>query len=1025
MLRRPGFALQRALRPQSSHGLAPGGVGRFAGGRGEARAPLAGWTVGATVDGGFEVEAVRRYVERGQTAYMLRHRASGTRALHVDAADTNNTVMVAFRTLPRSSDGVPHVLEHVALCGSRRFPVRDPFFHMLNRSLNSYMNAYTASDHTAYPFSTEHAHDRDNLLRVYLDAAFHPLLRRVDFLQEGWRFEPSLSSLPSSNSSSSTTNSTAASPSKLEYHGVVFNEMKGAMSDVHSLAAQWTAEELYPRSVYAVNSGGDPESIPSLTYAKLRSFHRTHYHPANALLYTYGDLPPGPVLQRYAEDVIAAAGKVEDAPSVPMVPLPKRFARTRRAVRGFQADPRADPARPCRFSMSWATADVTDAMEMAALGLLSHLLVEGPNAPLYKLLEEDFGLDLAGSGLDSYGRVATFSVGLSGVRNCDLPRLEARVMALLADVVRDGFEKERVDALLHQYELSLSVVTPAIGRSLGSSAVAAWIHGADPLEHLDVDSHLAALRAALDKDAAGFFRNLMERHLLRNNHRLTLRMVPDADVAARAAAAERARARAASGRMSPAALAAVERDVAELRRTQEQPQDPSCLPTVLVSDIPLHPPGAVPLDEIGVAGCPSHTAAFMQRDTQGVVHVKAWIPLPRDLTADELAVLPHMATCWSGLGAGGRDFREQAQRMDQTIGELRLSPRVAAHPTDPARFAPFLALGTHFLRRRGDAAAALIADVWNAPDFDDTARIQTLLQMELAGFQDEIVQAGHTYAMRRASARVSPALAMMDDWFGLGQQSVLERLLRDIDSAPSLFRSLLAKLRRQPVRFCVVADHADAWGAGLSSLLGAIDAAPLAGGEAAREPHFWTVADAQTPLPAADAPAARVPIAAAVHYHARCLPGVPYQNADLAPLQVAATLVGVDYLHPRVREQGGAYGSGCEASANAITYYSYRDPQQTATQDVFRGAGAWLQDGAVNDAAVNKALVRLFSDVGKPRAPSTQADAEFDLGMTLDVRVEHRRRLLAVTPRDVLRVAGTYLRGDLPASAVVLEGNGK
>ena len=239
---------------------------------------------------GFSLKQIIPLTELNATLYRLEHAATGARYLHLAAADDNNLFAVGFRTPPRDSTGAPHILEHTVLCGSRRYPVRDPFFSMLKRSLSTFMNAMTADDWTLYPFSSQNRTDFYNLMGVYLDATFFPLLRELDFRQEGHRLEFTQADDPSS---------------PLVVKGVVYNEMKGHMSDPHSLLGSRLHEALYPTAPYRFNAGGEPAHIPDLTWEELRAFHAECYHPSNAYFFSYGDLPLEPHLEMVAEQAMA------------------------------------------------------------------------------------------------------------------------------------------------------------------------------------------------------------------------------------------------------------------------------------------------------------------------------------------------------------------------------------------------------------------------------------------------------------------------------------------------------------------------------------------------------------------------------------------------------------------------------------------------------------------------------------------------------------------------------------------------
>uniref|UniRef100_A0A669C1Z3 Pitrilysin metalloproteinase 1 n=1 Tax=Oreochromis niloticus TaxID=8128 RepID=A0A669C1Z3_ORENI len=376
---------------------------------------------------GFTVKEVVAVPDLFLTAVKLTHDKTGAQYLHAARDDSNNLFSVQFRTTPMDSTGVPHILEHTVLCGSEKYPCRDPFFKMLNRSLSTFMNAFTASDYTMYPFSTQNGKDFQNLLSVYLDAVFFPCLREQDFWQEGWRLE---------NEDPTDPNS------PLVFKGVVFNEMKGAFSDNERLYAQHLQNKLYPNHTYSVVSGGEPLAIPDLTWEQLKQFHATHYHPSNARFFTYGDLPLEPHLKQIQEEALSKFDRINPKTEVPSQP---RWTSPKEDHVTCSPDPLApDPNKQNTVCVSYLLGDITDAFEGLTLSLLSSLMISGPNSPFYKsLIEPKLGTDFSSVvGYDGSTKEASFSIGLQGVDEEDIERVK-QIISQTIDKIIDRFKKCR------------------------------------------------------------------------------------------------------------------------------------------------------------------------------------------------------------------------------------------------------------------------------------------------------------------------------------------------------------------------------------------------------------------------------------------------------------------------------------------------------------------------------------------------------------------------------------------------------
>ncbi|KAG5265276.1 hypothetical protein AALO_G00240460 [Alosa alosa] len=391
---------------------------------------------------GFTITEVTAVPDLFLTAVKLTHDSTGAQYLHAARDDKNNLfrVLSSSGRRPMDSTGVPHILEHTVLCGSERFPCRDPFFKMLNRSLSTFMNAFTASDYTMYPFSTQNAKDFQNLLSVYLDAVFFPCLRELDFWQEGWRLENEDPQDPSS---------------PLVFKGVVFNEMKGAFSDNERLYAQHLQNKLLPDHTYAVVSGGEPLAIPDLTWTQLREFHRTHYHPSNARFFTYGDLPLEQHLKQIHQEALVRFQRTQPDTAVPTQQL---WTSPREDHVTCKPDAMApDPTKQNTLCVSYLLGDITEVFEGFVLSLLSSLMISGPNSPFYRaLIEPKIGSDFSSVvGYDGSTRQASFSIGLQGMSEADNERVKRIINDTIDDIIVKGFEEERIEALLHKIEIQM------------------------------------------------------------------------------------------------------------------------------------------------------------------------------------------------------------------------------------------------------------------------------------------------------------------------------------------------------------------------------------------------------------------------------------------------------------------------------------------------------------------------------------------------------------------------------------------
>ncbi|TLM62292.1 MAG: peptidase M16 [Deltaproteobacteria bacterium] len=934
--------------------------------------------------------------ELNATLVRARHVRTDARLVHLACADPNNVFAVAFRTPPADSTGVAHILEHTVLCGSERYPVRDPFFAMLKRSLNTFMNAMTASDWTCYPVASMNRKDFYNLMGIYLDAVFFPLLREQDFRQEGHRLEFAAPLDP-------------ATPVQIK--GVVFNEMKGAMADPSSLLGRRMNRALFPTSCYGHNSGGEPQEIPDLTWEQLRTFHARHYHPGNSWFYTYGDLP----LAGHLEKIDALAlSRFEPYPADTAIPPEKRFAGPMRSEATFPLGGEDDPSGRSMVQLGWLTCPIENTFERAALGILAGLLLGDPAAPLYRaLLESHLGQNLSpGTGYHDDYRDTVFAVGLQGTDPEQVDTVERLVLETLERIAGEGFPAERVEAALHQYEFSSREVSGdqyPYGLSLLMRFLGPWLHADDPVGALQLEHTLAELRrAAADP---GFFPALIRRHLLGNPHRVTLLLRPDREHAAREQQEIDRRIGQALEALGEAGRNGLVAAAAELQRSQEAPDDTACLPTLALADIdPTEP--TVPFDATEVAGV--RTLWFTQ-PTNGITYLSLQFDtgsLPRELRP----WLPLFCALLPQIGAAGQDYLTIARRITAVTGGIRLGSNLLEDPHDLDAARAVVDLRAKALDSRQEPLCVLLADLLTAPDFSDLERLRTVIGQVRVTMENSIPGSGHSYAARAAAAALTPAARQRDEWSGMSQIRLIQQAAAgdaaSLADAAAKFRAIAAQLLTAGRVTAAVTAESGAL-AGMAAPLAALLAA-LPGGDAGaaigEEPPLASRAVAWN---------ANVPLA----YVARVFRTVPYNHPDTAPLMVLAKLLRANFLHREIREKGGAYGglAGYNADGGLLSLLSYRDPHLLRTLEVYRQGVEWACRGDFSEEMIREAILATFGELDRPLSPGGRGHREFlcqQQGLSIALRQRLRDGILAVGGHSLAEVARRYLLERFSESAV-------
>ena len=926
-----------------------------------------------------------------------RHVATGARHLHLAADDPHNAFMVTFLTVPQDSTGVAHILEHTALCGSRRYPVRDPFFMMIRRSLNTFMNAFTSSDWTAYPFASQNKKDFNNLLDVYLDAAFFPLLDERDFAQEGHRLEFARPDDPNS---------------ELLFKGVVFNEMKGALSSPVQRLGQELQRRLFPTTTYHHNSGGDPEAIPTLTHERLKAFHARHYHPSNAIFLTYGDIPAAEHQERFET---GALNRFQQLKLDLAIPDERRYAAPIADLIHYPLDSAEALADQTHIVLGWLLGPITDPLATLRARLLSDVLLDNSSSPLRHALETS-ELGAAPSplcGFDTSTREATLVCGLEGSNPERAAAVEQLVLDVLRRVAAAGVPQDAVDAALHQLELSEREITGdgfPYGLRLLMEALTPAIHGGDPVAALDSDPLLEQLRT--ESRAADFIPRLARQLLLDNPHRVRLTMAPNPTLAAKQAAAERQKLATIQAMLAQTDKTRIVVQARALAERQQRQDDPEWLPRVGLEDVPpdlkiaegvARPVGALP-------------AHWYAQGTNGMVYLQAVLDLPA-LEPDELDLLPLFCACLSEVGSAGRDYRTTQARQAAVTGGLSARANVRGGVADLQEAKGVLVLAGKALARHHADLSELLWETLTSARFDELPRLRELVAQMRAQREESITDHGHMLALAAASAGLSPVAALNHRWEGLHGLKQIKALDDALDD-PAALAAFAARLERLRDRLCdaprqllVVseAERQDAIAAALATRWRDGQTVPAPFALAAPEPQ---------------PPRQGFRVNTQVNFCAKVYPTVAPNHPDAPALQVLGDFLRNGHLHRAIREQGGAYGGGAgyHPDSGAFRFYSYRDPRLAETLDDFDRALDWLHTHDHPARALEEAILGVIAAIDKPGSPAGEAISAFFgtlFGRTPEQRRAYRQRVLNVTLDDLKRVAATWLQPERARCAVL------
>jgi Zn-dependent M16 (insulinase) family peptidase len=892
---------------------------------------------------GFELLQEYDLHELNTRARLLRHLQTGAELLSLENDDENKVFGIVFRTPPNDSTGVAHIMEHSVLCGSQKYPLKEPFVELVKGSLKTFVNAFTFPDKTCYPLASQNLQDFYNLIDVYMDAVLHPLISQQTLQQEGWHYELDDPAQP------------------LTIKGVVFNEMKGAYSSPENLLSRSIQRSLFPDNAYGVDSGGDPGRIPDLTYAAFKRFHQTYYHPSNARIFFYGDDDPDERLRRM--QAYLAEFQPLDVDS--QVELQARFTQARHAVIPYDASEEADGHKNY-VTVNWLLSDNLDARRTLAFQILAYILIGTPASPLRKaLIDSGLGDDLAGLGIENDLRQMVFSTGLKGVAAENVDRVESLILEALRDLQRDGIEAEMIAAALNTIEFRLRENNTGSfprGIALMLRSLTTWLYGGDPLAPLAFEQPLNALKDELERNPA-FLQGLIEEYLLANPHRTTLILQPDAGLRQHEEQVEKARLEKMRQSFSTKMLEEVVEQTRQLKLRQETPDTPevlSLIPSLTLEDLDRQNK-LIPLETIDLGGA---QVIYHDLFTNGILY----LDLGFDLHALPQEHLPYVALLGRALletGTASQDFVRLSQRIGRSTGGIHSSPLTSARRDGDQAVAMLFLRGKSTMSQAA-ALLEILGEILQSARLDNRERFLQIVLEEKADQEASLIPGGHAVVNSRLSALFGEAGWAGEQIGGVSYLFFLRRLVEQIErdwasvqAVLEQMRSLLLNRSQMVVNVTLDAENWAQFKPPLADFLAGLPSRP-------RLSTAWR----RTPQAANQG----LSIPAQVNYVGKA--------ADLYQLGYAldgSALVVTHYLRTtwlweRVRVQGGAYGGFVffDHRSGVLSYLSYRDPNLLATLENYDGTPQFLRKLELSQDELQRAIIGVIGNLDAYQLPDAK-----------------------------------------------------
>jgi len=938
--------------------------------------------------------------ELNSTAKLYTHKRTGARLLSIINDDENKVFSINFRTTPKDSTGVAHILEHSVLGGSEKYPVKEPFVELLKGSLATFVNAFTFPDKTCYPIASQNLQDFYNLIDVYMDAVLHPLITRETLMQEGWHFEINSPDDP------------------LTYKGVVFNEMKGAYSSPDGVLQSRVMESLFPKHIYGVDSGGDPRHIPDLTYENFRNFWETYYHPSNAFIFMYGNDDPKKRL-KLMEGYLKGYKK-QKVKSV--VPLAKPFKRAKKVEYAYDAGSDSEIENKNYLVVNWLMPDTSDEVLSFSMGILANILIGTPASPLKKvLMDSGLGEDLAGLGLESDMRQMIFSTGLKGTRARHAKKIEKLIFTTLENLVRDGIDPDTIAAAINTAEFRLRENNTGSfprGIALMLRALTTWLYDYSPFKMLGFEDALKEIRTRLSADK-NYFEKLIQTHLLDNVHRTTLRLTPDPELGRRFDEDEKSRLEAIRSALNESQIAELVEQTKKLKELQETPNSNEALetlPFLKLEDLDKKS-NTVPVEEMQLQGA---TTLYHDLFTNGIVYLDLGFDL-HALSADLLPLTEIFGRALFEMGTDTEDYTRLSQRIGKSTGGIY------------ADAVSVTALGSResviklFIKGKSTVAQSaemlsIIKDVLLKTNFDNRKRLKQMVLEEKAGLESSLAPGGHSFVNTRLRSQFNESGWANDQMKGIAYLFALRELANDIDkkwkSVLKRFEKIRDLLINRNALVCNVTLDGESWKTFKPQLESFLTEIPS---KNVRLSSFDVQLTTQKE---------GLTIPAQVNYVGKGanLYELGYQHDG--SVEVILGYLRMTHLWEKIRILGGAYGafSVFDDRSGVITFISYRDPNLAGTLENYDKSAEFLKNldaSRLSDSELTKAIIAAIGDLDAYQLPDAKGYTSLMrhlTGRTDEMRQKTRDQILSTNGEDFIAF-GEILEKVVQSDAVAVIGS--
>lgn len=925
---------------------------------------------------GFQLNEVKTIGEYAVDGFLFTHKKSGAELIYFKSDDDNKTFTVSFRTPPEDDTGLPHILEHSVLAGSRKFKVKDPFFTMSKTSLNNFLNAMTYPDKTVYPFASRNTKDFFNLLDVYLDAVFYPGIydNEETLMREGWRYELDKRT------------------DELTINGVVYNEMQGVYSSPEELMYEYSSRALFPDTPYGKDFGGFPEAIPSLTNEQFLNFHRKYYHPSNANIALYGDMDIDAVLKFLDQNYLSAFDKIEVDSAIP---LQQGFDTPREIEECYPVSESESEEDKTFLALTYAIGDVLDRELALGLGVLYDVLMGTPASPLKKaLLRAGIGKDISG-GADSERRQPLFALYAKYANSDQKDLFIKTVDETLQQLVREGIDKKLIEACINKREFRMRECDYSgfpKGLVLGLGSLVSWNYDASPFTPLCYEEALAKIKTGL---TGPYFERMIEKYLLNNNHSAFLTLMPKRGLSEEKARKNREKLKKLKEQMTPRELEDIREKQIKLKNRQEAPDSPEALasmPSLKAEDIERKAE-RIPLEERELGGI---KLLFNPLNTNKIAYLRMYFDA-RGISREHLPYLSLLSMVLTKMDTKKRSYGDLSNEIGINTGGLAFGCESYFDSKDKGgdRFSPKMTFNCRVLLPKLESAVSLFKEIVTETQFFDKKRLLELIREYIAIWDSKIKEGQMTSG--RLMSLINPIWQWDEVAGGIDYFKFLVDLEKDFDAKAD---QLIEKL--QEVRSIIFNRKETVMGVTLD--------------QESFDSHRDQLEKMISFLPENEIPKVEfkfverkkkegLMIPSDVNYVLKGYNFKKLGHTFNGAFRVSALILTYDHLLEKIRLRGGAYGAGMGVGRSGIVVFnSYRDPNLKNTLNVYDDSVRYLGDLELTQEEITKRIIGVVGKLDRtmtPRQKGGVADSRFFSRISYEDIQQEREEVIDCTQQAI------------------------